>query len=66
MVGDRSHDALGARAVATAFIGVAWGFATPAELADAGASRIAATPAALVGLVLEAAGPSATGRMPAT
>ena len=36
MVGDRSHDALGARAVATAFIGVAWGFGTPAELADRG------------------------------
>ena len=58
MVGDREHDALGARAVATGFIGVAWGFAAPGELADAGADRIAATPEALAELVLEAAGPS--------
>jgi len=55
MVGDRSHDVIGARAVATGFIGVAWGFAVPGELADAGADRIAATPAMLTELVLEAA-----------
>ncbi len=54
MVGDRRHDALGARAVAIGFIGVAWGFGAPGELADAGATRIATTPEALVGLVLEA------------
>ena len=59
MVGDREHDARGARAVATGFIGVAWGFGTPVELADAGATRIAATPAVLAELVLEAStGPS--------
>jgi phosphoglycolate phosphatase len=58
MVGDREHDALGARAVAVGFIGVAWGFAAPGELAGAGADRIAASPAALAGLVLGSAGPS--------
>jgi len=58
MVGDRKHDVLGARAVATGFVGVAWGFAVPGELAGAGADRIAATPGALAEIVLEAAGRS--------
>jgi phosphoglycolate phosphatase len=58
MVGDREHDAIGARAVGTGFIGVSWGFGHPRELADAGATRIATTPDGLAGLVLEAVGPS--------
>ena len=59
MVGDRMHDALGARAVATGFIGAGWGYGSPDELTGAGAEHIAPTPAALARLVLEAtAGPS--------
>ena len=60
MVGDREHDAIGARTLATDFIGVTWGFGTEDELVAAGATRIVATPAALGGLVL---GPDA-GHLP--
>ncbi len=52
MVGDRSHDVLGAAAHGIACIGVAWGYAAPGELADAGASAIARDPAHLVQLLL--------------
>jgi len=55
MVGDRRHDAEGARALATGFVGVAWGFGGRHELTAAGATRIAATPDQLGDLVAEAA-----------
>ncbi|NND84920.1 MAG: HAD hydrolase-like protein [Acidimicrobiia bacterium] len=40
MVGDRSHDIVGGRAMGLATIGVTWGFGDRAELADAGADHI--------------------------
>jgi phosphoglycolate phosphatase len=52
MVGDREHDALGARTLATGFIGVTWGFGTEDELVAAGAVRTVASPAELGGMVL--------------
>ena len=54
MVGDREHDAFGARVLATGFIGVSWGFGSLHELTAAGATRIATTPTDLVDLVLAA------------
>jgi len=58
MVGDREHDAIGARCLATGFVGVTWGFGSPDELAAAGATRTVASPADLADLVLGAgAGP---------
>ncbi len=47
MIGDRRHDIDAARANGIGSIGVGWGFGTVAELTEAGADRIAATPAAL-------------------
>lgn len=44
MVGDRSHDVLGAREHGIACIGAGWGYGLPGELADAGAATICATP----------------------
>jgi phosphoglycolate phosphatase len=41
MVGDRRHDVEGALANGLACIGVAWGFAAPGELEDAGAVAVA-------------------------
>ncbi|MHA7286108.1 HAD hydrolase-like protein [Arthrobacter sp. MDT3-44] len=40
MVGDRRHDVEGARANGLACVGVAWGFAAPGELEDAGAAAV--------------------------
>ncbi|MDM7832671.1 HAD hydrolase-like protein [Cellulomonas edaphi] len=48
MVGDRSHDVHGARANGVDCVGVAWGYAEPGELEDAGAVEVVATPADLV------------------
>jgi phosphoglycolate phosphatase len=45
LVGDRSHDVLGARAHGLPCIGAGWGPAPPGELAAAGAAAVAATPA---------------------
>ena len=45
LVGDRSHDVLGARVHGLPCIGAGWGPAPPGELAAAGAAAIAATPA---------------------
>jgi phosphoglycolate phosphatase len=47
MVGDRSHDVLGARAHALACAGAGWGYGLPGELGDAGADPVLATPAEL-------------------
>lgn len=52
MVGDRSHDVLGAAAHGLGCIGVAWGFAAPRELEDAGAVAIARDPGDLVRLLV--------------
>jgi phosphoglycolate phosphatase len=45
LVGDRSHDVVGARAHGLPCIGAGWGPAPPGELAAAGAAVVAATPA---------------------
>jgi phosphoglycolate phosphatase len=45
LVGDRSHDVLGARAHGLPCIGAGWGPALPGELAAAGAVAVVATPA---------------------
>ncbi len=45
LVGDRSHDVLGAAAHGLPCIGAGWGPAPPGELAAAGAATVAATPA---------------------
>lgn len=47
MIGDRSHDVIGASANGVAAIGVGWGYAAPGELETAGAVSIAAVPADL-------------------
>lgn len=47
MVGDRSHDVVGARAHGFACAGAGWGYGLPGELGDAGADPICATPAEL-------------------
>ena len=44
LVGDRSHDVLGARAHGLPCIGAGWGPAPPGELVAAGAAAVAATP----------------------
>lgn len=43
MIGDRSHDILGAHANGLRSIGVLWGFGSRAELQDAGADEIVAS-----------------------
>ena len=48
MVGDRSHDMIGARANGLRAIGVLWGYGSRDELAAAGADRLLATPDELV------------------
>ncbi len=47
MVGDRSHDIVGARAHSLPSIGVTWGIGSPAELREAGAGSIVGAPAEL-------------------
>lgn len=44
MIGDRSHDVIGARAHGIDCIAVRWGYALPGELDGAGPRRICATP----------------------
>ena len=53
MIGDRSHDIVGASANGVASIGVLWGYGDLAELAAAGATRIANAPSELAGIVGE-------------
>ena len=52
LVGDREHDAIGARATGIRFVGVAWGYGERGELASAGASEIARSPEELLTLLL--------------
>jgi phosphoglycolate phosphatase len=51
MVGDRSHDVLGAAAHGVGCAGALWGYGTRAELANAGALRLCAAPAEVLELV---------------
>ena len=51
MVGDRSHDVIGARANGLRAIGVLWGYGSRDELAAAGADALVATPGDLVNSV---------------
>lgn len=58
MVGDRSHDILGARAHGVDCIAVTWGYALPGELEDARPAHICTTPrevARLLGVDADAA-----------
>ena len=48
MIGDRSHDMVGARNNAMTAVGVLYGFGSEAELVAAGAHRICATPRELI------------------
>lgn len=52
MVGDRLHDVEGAREHGIPTVGVAWGYAQPGELDDAGAAAVVASPADLTTLLL--------------
>jgi phosphoglycolate phosphatase len=47
MIGDRSHDVVGALKNDVRAIGVRWGYAEPGELEAAGAEYVAGTPADL-------------------
>jgi phosphoglycolate phosphatase len=51
MVGDRSHDVLGAAAHGVDCAGALWGYGTRAELVNAGALRLCAAPAEVLELV---------------
>jgi len=52
MIGDRKHDVIGAQKNQMRSIGVLWGFGDEAELRQAGAHALAATPAHLRALLL--------------
>ena len=52
MVGDRSHDVLGAAEHGLTCVGVEWGYAAPGELEAAGAIAVVRTPAELADLLV--------------
>jgi len=52
MIGDRMHDIRGARDAGIDSVGVLWGYGSRAELEEAGATRIAETPEALLEILL--------------
>lgn len=52
MIGDRSHDIVGATANSVASIGVLWGYGDHAELTTAGAGRLCAEPAELYASII--------------
>jgi phosphoglycolate phosphatase len=56
MIGDRSHDMIGAGANGVAGVGVLWGYGDRAELEGAGAARIAGRPEELPQMVGELVG----------
>jgi phosphoglycolate phosphatase len=62
MIGDRSHDIVGARANRVASIGVLWGYGDRAELEGAGADRIAEKPEDIPELASEILGRGVAGR----
>ena len=47
MVGDRSHDVIGAREQGLSCLGAGWGYGSPGELQAAGAVAVLPDPAAL-------------------
>lgn len=51
MVGDRAHDVLGAQQNGLPAIGVLWGFGSPTELQDAGATALCKRPQDLPGMI---------------
>jgi phosphoglycolate phosphatase len=51
MIGDRSHDVLGAQHHGIACIGVTWGYGSIPELLSSGAVALADAPAEVVELV---------------
>lgn len=51
MIGDRSHDMIGAKANGVPAIGVLWGYGDRGELAGAGAARIAELPEQIPAMV---------------
>lgn len=51
MIGDRNHDILGAKECGLKSMGVLYGYGDRAELAEAGADYIAATPAQVVEII---------------
>ena len=51
MVGDRSHDILGAKACGIKAVGVTYGYAAPGELEEAGADFIVHTPQEIAELI---------------
>jgi len=51
MIGDRSHDAIGAKANRIEAIGVTYGYGSREELSAAGASHLCASPRALLELI---------------
>jgi phosphoglycolate phosphatase len=51
MIGDRSHDMVGARNNGMGAIGVLYGYGSKDELIGAGASHVCATPAAILGCI---------------
>ncbi|MGB1213724.1 MAG: HAD hydrolase-like protein [Pikeienuella sp.] len=53
MVGDRSHDMIGALANGVTPVGAEWGYGSAAELRAAGCQHIAATPAQAADMILE-------------
>ncbi len=55
MVGDRSHDVLGAAAHGVGCAGALWGYGTRAELENAGAVRLCAVPHEVLELVVPSA-----------
>ena len=55
MVGDRSHDVLGAAAHGIGCAGALWGYGSPTELSAAGALELCASPTELLALVEPAA-----------
>jgi phosphoglycolate phosphatase len=52
MIGDRSHDVLGATATGMPCLGALWGYGSAAELTSAGAAHLVDTPADLVTALL--------------
>lgn len=56
MIGDRSHDVLGAKANGMDAIGVTYGYGSREELMSAGARHLCATPRAILDVIVNAGG----------
>lgn len=56
MIGDRSHDVLGAKANGMAALGVTYGYGSREELVSAGARHLCATPRAVLEVISANAG----------